>query len=75
MRWSGLPYVVEIAVPRRGLQGTVAMYDFHARKDIQAHRGRAKYKDGRRYVRWHFASLTTAHKFARQFGGSVVMRR
>ena len=37
MRWSERPYVVEIAVPERGLPGTVAMYYFHAREDIQPH--------------------------------------
>jgi hypothetical protein len=32
-------------------------------------------KNGRRSVRWRFASLTDAEKFARQFGGSVVAGR
>jgi hypothetical protein len=76
MRWSELPYVVEIAVPERGLPGRVAMYYFHAREDIQPHMDHRKSeKDGRHYVRWRFANFTTAQKFARQFGGSIVMGR
>jgi hypothetical protein len=52
MRWSDFPYVVEIAVPGRGLPGRVAMYYFHAREDIQPHMDHGKCeKDGRRYVR------------------------
>jgi hypothetical protein len=75
MRLSDFPYVVEIAVPGRGLPGRVAMYYFHAREDIQPHIDHRKYEDGRRYVRWRFADFTTAKKFARKFGGSMVMGR
>jgi len=72
MRWSGFPYVVEIAVPGRGLPGRVAMYDFHAREDRQPHMDRRKREDGRRCARFRFADFTTAQKSARQFGGSIV---
>jgi hypothetical protein len=76
MRLSDFPYVVEIAVPERGLPGRVAMYYFHAREDIQPHVDRHKCeKDGRRYIRWRFADFTTATKFAHQFGGLIVMGR
>jgi hypothetical protein len=76
MRWSDFPYAVEIAVTKRGLGGKRdAMHDFHARLGITPHRGRWKNEDGRRYMRWRFASLTTAQKFARQFGGSLVTGR
>ena len=69
MRRSNFPYVVEIAVSGRG---TLAMHDFHARLGIAEHRVHEKYqKNGTRYVRWRFASLTDAEKFARQFGGSL----
>jgi hypothetical protein len=52
------------------------MYDFHARLGIVAHPVYKIYeKNGRRSVRWRFASLTDAEKFARQFGGSVVAAR
>jgi hypothetical protein len=52
------------------------MYYFHAREDIQPHMDHRKSeKDGRHYVRWRFANFTTAQKFARQFGGSIVMGR
>jgi hypothetical protein len=75
MRRSNFPYVVEIAASGRGA-GKLAMYDFHARLGIAAHRVHEKYeKNGRRYVRWRFASLTDAEKFAHQFGGSLVARR
>ena len=75
MRWSELPYVVEIAVRGRR-QGNVAMYYFHARENIRPHMDRRKYeKDGRYVIRWRFADFTTAQKFARQFGGSIVMGR
>jgi hypothetical protein len=50
------------------------MYDFYARQGIGAQPRQGK-QDGRRYTRWRFASLTTAEKFARQFGGSIVTRR
>jgi hypothetical protein len=50
------------------------MYDFHARHGIRVRLGQGKYKDGRRYIRWRFASLTDAEKFAHQFGGSLVAR-
>jgi hypothetical protein len=75
VRWSEFPYVVNIAVPEGSLRGMVAMYDFHTRLGIMPHRGRFKNEDGRRYFRWRFASLATAEKFAREFGGSVVMER
>jgi hypothetical protein len=51
------------------------MHDFHARLGITPHRGRCKNEDGRRYMRWRFANLTTGQKFARQFGGSLVTGR
>ena len=71
---SNFPYVVEIPMSGRG---TLAMRDFHARLGIVEHRVHERYmmKDGRRYVRWRFASLTDAEKFARQFGGSLVPGR
>jgi hypothetical protein len=50
------------------------MYDFHARHGIRAQPGQGKYKDGRRYLRGRFATLTDAEKFARQCGGSLVAR-
>jgi len=59
-------------VMRRSQQ---VMYDFHARHGIRAQPGQGKYKDGRRHLRWRFATLTDAEKFARQFGGSLVARR
>ena len=76
MRWSYFPYVVEIAVPERGFRGKRdAMYDFHTRLGITPHGRRRKNEDGRSHMRWRFASLTTAQKFARQFGGSLVTGR
>ena len=72
MRRSQFPYAVDIAAPARGQQ---VMYDFHARHGIRAQPGQGQYKDGRRYLRWRFASLTDAEKFAHQFGGSLVARR
>jgi hypothetical protein len=75
MRRSNFPYVVEIAVSEGGA-GKLAMSNFHARLGIVAHRVHEKYeKNGRRYVRWRFASLTDAEKFAHQFGGSLVAGR
>jgi hypothetical protein len=75
MRRSDFPYVVEIAVPVRGVR-KVAMHDFHARLGIVAHPVYKIYeKNGRRCVLWRFASLTDAEKFAREFGGSVVTGR
>jgi hypothetical protein len=71
MRRSDFPYVVEIAAPVRGQQ---AIYDFHARHNMRVQPSH-KHKDGRRYTRWRFASLTAAEKFARQFGGSLVPGR
>jgi hypothetical protein len=73
MRRSIFPYVVEIAGPVRGVR-KVAMHDFHVRLGIEArpvheHSGRQPNS------RWRFASLTDAEKFARQFGGSVVLGR
>ena len=70
MRRSKFPYVVEIAGPVRGVR-KVAMYDFHARLGIEAHRVH-DHCTRQRDSRWRFASLTDAEKFARQFGGSVV---
>jgi hypothetical protein len=73
MRRSKFPYVVEIPMSGRG---TLAMRDFHARLGIVEHRVHERYmKNGQRYVRWRFASLTAAEKFARQFGGSLVEAR
>ena len=75
MRRSNFPYVVEIAVSE-GYAGKLAMNNFHARLGIVARRVHEKYeKNGRRYVRWRFASLTDAEKFAHQFGGSLVAGR
>jgi hypothetical protein len=73
MRRSNFPYVVEIPVSGRG---TLAMRDFHAHLGIAEHRVHERYmKNGRRYVRWRFASLTAAEKFAHRFGGSILMGR
>jgi hypothetical protein len=74
MRRSKFPYVVEIPMSGRG---TLAMRDFHARLGIVEHRVHERYimKNGQRYVRWRFASLTDAEKFAHQFGGSLVEAR
>jgi hypothetical protein len=69
MRKSDFPYVVEIPAYVRGKP---SMHDFHARQGIRAWPAQGKHKDGRRYIRWRFASLTDAEKFARQFGGSLV---
>src|SRR5262245_12828664 len=75
MRRSNFPYVVEITVSEGGA-GKLAVYNFHARLGIVAHRVHEKYvKIGRRYVRWRFGSLTDAEKFAHQFGGSLVAGR
>jgi hypothetical protein len=75
MRRSNFPYVVEIAVSE-GSAVKLAVYNFHARLGIIAHRVHEKYeKNGRRYVRWRFASLTDAEKFARQFGSSLLAGR
>jgi hypothetical protein len=75
MRRSNFPYVVEIAVSE-GSAVKLAVYNFHARLGIIAHRVHEKYeKNGRRYVRWRFASLTDAEKFAHQFGGSLLAGR
>jgi hypothetical protein len=76
MRFSDFPYVVEITVPARRFRGKRdAMNDFHTRLGITPHWGRRKNEDGRSYIHWRFASLTTAQKFARQFGGSLVTGR
>jgi hypothetical protein len=69
MRRSNFPYVVEIAGRVRGVR-KVAMYDFHVRVGVEAHP--MQYSGRRPHIRWRFASLTEAEKFARQFGGSVV---
>ena len=75
MRRSNFPYVVEIAVSE-GSAVKLAVYNFHARLGIIAHRVHEKYeRNGRRYVRWRFASLTDAETFAHQFGGSLVAGR
>ena len=66
MRRSEFPYAVEIAGHTRGQH---AMRDFHARHGMRVHLKHVKHKDGRRYIRWHFASLTDAEKFTRQFAG------
>ena len=72
MRRSHFPYVVEIAVSE-GSAVKLAVYNFHARLGIIAHRVHEKYeKNGRR---WRFASLTDAEKFAHQFGGSLLAGR
>jgi hypothetical protein len=71
MRRSEFRYVVEVAAH---VQGQQAMYDFHARQGIRAQPRPGK-QDGHRYMRWRFASLTDAEKFARQFGGSLVATR
>jgi hypothetical protein len=56
MRRSKFPFAVEIAQPVRGLRKR-AMYDFHARSGIVAHPVYKIYeKNGRRSVRWRFAS-------------------
>ena len=66
MRRSEFPYAVEIAGHSRGQH---AMRDFHARHGMRVHLKHVKHKDGRRYIRWRFASLPNAEKFARQFAG------
>jgi hypothetical protein len=73
MRLSNFPYVVEIAGPVRGVR-KVAMYDFHVRLGIEAHRLH-EHSSRRGVSRWRFANLTDAEKFARQFGGSLVPGR
>ena len=55
MRRSEFPYAVEIAGHSRGQH---AMRDFHARHGMRVHLKHVKHKDGRRYIRWRFASLT-----------------
>jgi hypothetical protein len=72
MRRSNFPYVVEIAGPVRGVR-KVAMYDFHVRLGVEAHP--MQYSGRRPQIRWRFASLTDAEKFAHQFSGSIVKGR
>ena len=49
---------------------------WHWARDIEAMRGcRWRDDNGRDYIRWCFANLITAHYFAREFGGSIVMGR
>jgi hypothetical protein len=72
MRRSNFPYVVEIAGPVHGVR-KVAMYDFHVRLGVEAHP--MQYSGRRPHIRWRFASLTDAEKFAHQFGGSIVKGR
>ena len=62
MRRSEFPYVVEIAAHVRGQQ---VMCDFHARRGIRAQPVHGKHKDGRRYTRWRFASLTLLDRWWR----------
>jgi hypothetical protein len=64
LRWFGL-----LAEPLR----KVAMYDFHVRLGVEAHP--MQYSGRRPHIRWRFASLTDAEKFAHQFGGSIVKGR
>ncbi len=65
------PYVVEIAVPPRGLGKRLdAMHAFHAERGILACLGRGRHEDGKDHLRWYFADARTAVSFAAEFGGT-----
>jgi hypothetical protein len=71
------PHIIEMIVPLGGFGKKLdAMYEWHWARDIEAMRGCGwRDKSGRSYVRWCFFNLTTAHDFARKFGGSIVKGR
>jgi hypothetical protein len=74
---KAFPHIVEMIVPLGGFSRKLDdMYEWHWAKDIEAMRGNGwRDKNGRSYVRWCFFNLTTAHDFARKFGGSIVKGR
>ena len=61
------PYFVDIAVPLGGLGNRLnAMYDFHARRCIQAMRGQGRHDANGSVVRWCFTDPAVA-TFAKEF--------
>ena len=63
------PHVVEIEVPPGGLGDRLtAMHDWHIARSIQAKHGRGRRDEqGRNFIHWCFANLTTAKMFADEF--------
>ena len=62
------PHFVEIGVPANGLGNTlIAMYDFHAKRGIEAKRGHGRRDDDASYIRWCFADPALADAFAKEF--------
>ena len=65
------PHIVEVAVPLGGLGKRLdAIHAFHAERGMPSRHGRGRRDaEGRDYVRWCFADVSTADDFAAQFGG------
>ena len=64
------PHIVETVVPEGDLgEWLDAMYEFHARHDIQVQRGRSRRDEkGRDHIRYCFAHQALAAAFASEFG-------
>jgi hypothetical protein len=68
------PFVVETKLPPEGFGKRLAgMYQFHMRREIQAHHLPRRHDDAHDYLRWCFADRTTAETFAAEFSGTVLL--
>jgi hypothetical protein len=68
------PHHIDMIVPPRGLGNRLdAMYAFHARQGIRAHRGHGSHNSERTVIRWCFADPQIARAFAAEFLDVVAL--
>ncbi len=68
------PFVVETELPFEGFGKRLAgMFQFHMRREIQAHHLPQRRDDGHDYLRWCFADRATAETFAAEFSGTLLL--
>jgi hypothetical protein len=68
------PYHIDMIVPPGGLGNRLdAVYEFHTRHGIRAHRGQGSHNAERTIIRWCFADPEIARAFAADFLDVVAL--
>jgi len=71
------PYVVELAVPAKGLDIGLSrrIMDFHKTRHIQPRHGHGTIPgEGEARYCWCFSDLGTAQSFVERFGGTIIQK-
>jgi len=67
------PYIVELAVPRSGLDVSLSrkVTQFHSARDIPLRFGRTRLQDGQLFCRYCFSDPRLADRFRAQFASAT----